>query len=94
MRRLAVKAAKEPSIFTHTTYRLPTDSELQEFSECNLSAKQVIDGFSYTIIGRGIKRQTETLMILEAIKMLCNKFPENLEYHRALNLYKSENNLP
>jgi hypothetical protein len=82
------------SIFERTTYRLPNDSELDEIHRNeSLSSQDIISGFSYTIIGRGIKNESTTQMIIESLQMLVNKFPECNKYNDALSQYKSENNL-
>ncbi len=79
---------KKPSIFNHTIYRLPTDAELEEINNYDLSADEIFNGFGYTIIGRGITSTDNKQKIIKSIEMLCEKYPENLEYLSALNLAK------
>jgi len=81
----------KPEIFSHTIYRLPTQNELQEFENYDLSSEDIIKGFSYTIIGRGIKSNNHIQMIIESIKMLCDKFPNNEIYKEALSKIKKDN---
>ncbi len=74
-----------PSIFKKTIYRLPTAEELKEVDERKMSADDIRQGFSYTIIGRGVKSPKNEAMIKESITMLSEMFPENTEYKEALN---------
>lgn len=84
----------KPSIFQYTIYRLPTEEELNEFSEFpNLTAKEIKNGFSYTIIGKGIKTAKNQQMIIDSIQMLIDKYPENEEYKKALEIAKGELNI-
>ena len=76
----------KPSIFSHTIYRLPTEDELKEVDSCKLSAKEIVNGFGYTIIGRGIKSSKNSQMIKQSVKMLSDLFPENQEYKKAIDL--------
>lgn len=73
-----------PTIFTRTIYRLPTNEELFEVNNYQLEADEIVKGFSYTIIGRGMRSPSNVNMIKESIKMLCDLYPENLEYKKAL----------
>ena len=79
----------KPKIFQYTIYRLPTDEELKEVNSCNLTADEVLAGFQYTIIGRGINSQENLIMITNSINQLCELYPENNEYKKALE--KSKN---
>lgn len=84
---------KLPKIFTYTKYDLPSIEDLKEIDECHLNTEQIIDGFCYTIIGRG-KRSVETdQKIYNSIKMLSEYFPYNMEYIKALNTIKEEYNI-
>lgn len=80
----------KPSIFTYTIYRLPTDAELEEINNCDLSADDIVNGFSYTIIGRGIISTKNKQMIIKSIEMLCEKYPDNTRYLEALNIAKEK----
>jgi len=74
----------KPVIFTYTTYRLPTDEELEEFKLFpNLIAKDIVNGFYYTIVGKSIENQEHTKMVKDSIKLLINKYPDNEEYQQA-----------
>ena len=64
---------------------------MQEFENYDLSSEDIIKGFSYTIIGRGIKSNNHIQMIIESIKMLCDKFPNNEIYKEALSKIKKDN---
>lgn len=80
----------KPSIFTYTIYRLPTDAELEEINDYDLSADDIVNGFSYTIIGRGIISTKNKQMIIKSIEMLCEKYPDNAIYLEALNKAKEK----
>lgn len=82
-----------PSIFKRTIYRLPTNEELKEFEDYQLTADDVIKGFGYTIIGRGIKSKDNIEMIFRCIEMLSLKYPNNDNYKMALKNYKTKNNI-
>ena len=74
-----------PSIFRQTIYRLPTAEELKEFdSYKELTADDIVQGFSYTIIGRGVNSPKNEAMIRESIAMLAETFPDNTVYKQAL----------
>lgn len=74
-----------PSFFSQTNYRLPTEEELREINSFDLSAKELMEGFSYTIVGRGIMREQEKTNIIKSAKMLSSLYPENQEYKKAVN---------
>lgn len=81
----------KPSIFQYTIYRLPTEEELKEFAEFpNLTAKEIENGFGYTIIGRGIASAKNKQMIIDSIQMLIDMYPENEEYKKALDIAKGQ----
>lgn len=75
----------KPSFFSSTNYRLPTEDELREINSFNLSAEELMEGFGYTIVGRGIMREQEKTDIIKSAKMLYSLFPENVEYEKAVN---------
>lgn len=81
---------KLPSIFKKTIYRLPTDEELEEVNHFNLTANDIDDGFGYTIVGRGMNDSRNKQMILDSIQLLINKYPENTEYQKALDIAKQK----
>ena len=75
----------KPSIFQYTIYRLPTKDEIEEFENFPLlSPDDILKGFSYTMIGRGIKNQKNIKMIQSGIKMLTEKYPEDERYKESL----------
>jgi hypothetical protein len=76
----------EPYIFQHTIYRIPTVEELKDVNSYNLSAKEIFNGFGYTIIGRGIKSEKNKKMIINSIKKLCNLYTDNKTYEESLEL--------
>lgn len=78
------QSKEKPGIFNHTIYRLPSKEELENVNSFNLNAEEILNGFSYTIIGRGIFSDKNKEMIIQSIKMLCDLFPENSEYKTAL----------
>jgi hypothetical protein len=75
---------KLPSIFKKTIYRLPTQEELREFESFELTGSEIVKGFGYTMIGRGMRSNKNSSMIRSAIKSLCEMFPDNKEYKAAL----------
>lgn len=78
-------ASKElPSIFMRTIYRMPLDEELVEVHSFDLNSEQILAGFSYTIIGRGIKDSQNIKMIVDSINKLCEMYPDNHNYISAL----------
>jgi hypothetical protein len=77
----------KPSIFQYTIYRLPNEDELNEFKKHpQLTAKDIVNGFGYTIVGRGIQSNKNIQMIKECIQLLINKYPEDNRYQEALEL--------
>jgi hypothetical protein len=84
---------KLPKIFTYTKYDLPSVEDLKEIDECHLNTEQIINGFGYTIIGRGIKTLEKERKIYDSVKMLSEYFPENMEYIKVLNTVKEKYNI-
>lgn len=76
--------SNKPDIFTHTIYRLPTENELIDVNNYNLSSTEILNGFRYTIVGRGIMSIKNKNMIIQSIKLLCELFPDNQNYKIAL----------
>lgn len=74
----------KPNIFRQTIYRIPNEEELRDVNKYNLTAEQIVKGFGYTLIGRGVASNENKNQILESIKLLCKLFPENHEYKEAL----------
>lgn len=75
---------KKPSFFRGTKYREPNNDELQEIHEAKCSFDELMQGFGYAIIGRGIKRQQEKDMIISSIEKLLSLQPDNEQYKIAL----------
>jgi hypothetical protein len=80
---------KSPEIFQKTIYRLPTQKELENVNKFNLSTEDILNGFVYTIVGRGIKDTKNKQMIINSIQKLCDLFPDNNNYTKALDLAKN-----
>jgi len=80
---------KSPKIFQRTIYRLPTPKELENVNKFNLSSQDIFNGFSYTIIGRSIGNSKNKQMIIDSIKKLCDLYPVNDNYKKALDLAKN-----
>jgi hypothetical protein len=74
----------KPKIFRMTIYRLPTENELIEVDSYNLSSDEIVNGFCYTIVGKGILDQNSKERIINCIKMLLILFPDNQIYKEAL----------
>lgn len=82
-----------PKIFTFTKYKLPTPEDLIDINNYNLSADDIIQGFGYTIIGKGIRTSENINNIVNSIKMLCEAYPDNEIYNEALNKVKNKYNI-
>lgn len=78
----------KPKIFTYTAYRLPNQEDIKEINNSNLSGKEIFNGLSYTLIGRGILNSETKHKIIEAINMLIASNPTNQEYKKALVMAK------
>jgi len=76
------KASDKPSIFKRTIYRLPTKEELVEVDSFDLSVKEIISGFYYTMVGRGRLNKENKEQIVQSIKQLDKMFPG--KYKEAL----------
>lgn len=83
----------KPKIFSATKYDLPSDDDLIDINNFELSSDDIINGFSYTIIGRGIIDDKKKQDIYKSIEMLSEKFPENKTYKEALNKIKDKYNI-
>lgn len=75
---------QKPKIFSSTYYRLPNKDELIDINKYNLSSTEILKGFIYTIVGRGIMSKQNKENIIKSIKMLCDMYPHNEEYKKAL----------
>ena len=74
-----------PSIFTRTYYALPTSEQIEEFEKFqHLTAEEIVQGFGYTIVGRGVSSPDNCKKIVESIRMLVDRYPENEAYQHAL----------
>ncbi len=80
----ANEATEKPSIFEETIYRLPNIEELNEVNDFNLTSEELINGLSYTIVGRGIMDSVKKDRIIESISKLIELYPENQNYKLAL----------
>jgi len=74
----------KPEIFSYTTYDLPREEDLIDVNQYGLPAEEILNGFYYTIVGRGILSEKNRKMIIEAIARLCQMYPDNEEYKKAL----------
>ena len=78
----------KPSIFNHTIYRLPTEEELAEFENYpNLSAQEIVNGFGYTMIGKGRPNSENTLLQKESLERLMELFPDRDAIFEAYDLF-------
>lgn len=76
---------KKPSIFRSTYYALPTEEQLNEFGDYpDLTSDEIVDGFGYTIIGRGMNSPENKQKIIQSIEMLIEKYPDRKTYKEAL----------
>lgn len=84
-----------PSLFRRTYYALPTEQQLEEFQQYpGLTAADIIQGFGYTIVGRGVDGPKNKQMIVDSIQMLVNRYPKNSTYKEALALAKEQQKKP
>lgn len=81
---------KLPEIFLRTKYDLPTTEDLIDINSFNLKSDDIIEGFKYTIIGRGITSVENKLKILKSLESLSKLYPDNIEYIKALEKFKNE----
>ncbi|MCK9445985.1 hypothetical protein M0Q50_03735 [bacterium] len=86
--KMGIEPSKDkPSIFQYTIYRLPTEEELDEFINYpNMTPEQIVNGFGYTIIGRGMNSEKNQNMIKQCIQLLIDKYPKDDKYKHALKL--------
>lgn len=77
----------KPSIFTYTIYRLPTDEELIEVDSYDLNTEELLSGFRYTMIGRGIKDPKNKALIVNSLERMVELFGD--KYKEALERSKS-----
>ena len=75
---------KLPSYFTSTWYALPTKKQIDEFKDYNLSADDIYQGLCYSLIGKGMHDNINHENIIKAAQMLCDAYPDNEEYKKAL----------
>lgn len=83
----------KPKLFTYTAYRLPNKEDLIDIDNCKLTSDEIIEGFGYTIVGRGILGSKQRKDIIQSIQMLVDMFPTNKEYKKALETVKQKYNL-
>ena len=77
---------KLPSIFRQTIYRLPTMAELKEVASFPLTAQDLVNGFTYTMVGRGVSNHENEKQIKQSLSMLSKMYPDRPEYAQAFNL--------
>ena len=74
----------KPTFFEYTHYRFPTNEELTEIDKCNLTNDELLHGFTYNIVGKGIKSEQKKQDIKKCIEMLCELSPKNKQYKELL----------
>lgn len=77
------KDKREPDIFQYTAYRLPSESDLDDIHSCNLSSDQVLSGFVYTLVGKGVTTKKNIQDIITSIDRLNRRHPDR-RYQIAL----------
>jgi hypothetical protein len=85
LQRILESANAKPSFFSRTHYAVPTDEQLEEIHNFpNLTAKEIYQGFGYSIIGRGMRGAGGTDETLrKAHAALVAKYPDNPVYKEA-----------
>lgn len=74
-----------PTIFKSTYYDVPTTEQVEEFQRFpHLTPEDIIQGFGYTIVGRGVNSPENDRKIIESIKKLVDRYPDNESYQVAL----------
>ncbi|MCK9575741.1 MAG: hypothetical protein WC979_02555 [Candidatus Pacearchaeota archaeon] len=77
----------KPSIFLYTIYRTPSSDEIKEFENYpQLTADEILNGFCYTCIGRGITSSRNIALIKDSINMLIAAYPDDPRYTEALRI--------
>ena len=74
----------KPLFFEKTFYRLPNNEELLEIDKHKLNANDILNGFRYTIVGRGMIDSNKKNMIIQSIESLIRIDENNMEYKIAL----------
>jgi len=82
----------KPDFFKATHYRLPNEKELIDINSFNLNADEILNGFYYNIVGRGILSLENKNKIIESIQLLVNMYSDNIEYKKALEESKALKN--
>lgn len=72
-----------PKIFKSTIYRLPSKEELKDVDSFNLSSSDILSGFKYTIVGKGMMDDKNRNMIIDSIKCYVNliQTTKNMKKH-------------
>lgn len=63
-------ASAKPEFFRSTKYRLPTADEVKDILKNTMTAKEIINGIGYTIIGRGMRSKENVDKIIAFAKLL------------------------
>lgn len=80
-----------PSYFRRTHYALPTPEQIEEFDKYPaLTPDDIGQGVGYTIVGRGMRGQSQQQQIVQAIRMLVDRYPDRAVYQDALAAAESE----
>jgi leucyl aminopeptidase len=87
--KIAIGEKLKPSFFQGTKYREPTDVELLEIHKSGPTGEDLMKGFGYAMIGRGMLNSDNKAMIIRAIERLCKIQPSNKEYWGALEQAKA-----
>jgi hypothetical protein len=80
----------KPEFFSRTFYSEPTDEQLKDINLSGLSTKDIINGFGYSIIGRGVFGKEPKDTIIKSIERLCNMYPDNEYYKKVLEYYNNK----
>lgn len=77
----------KPDIFTRTIYREPTDEELIDLADHDLTPDDVVNGLTYTIVGRGINSPKRVAMIERSLRRLVELHPHNEVFIGAMKTF-------
>lgn len=79
-----------PRAFMQTLYGIPSSSERAEIEACNLTSSEILQGLSYTTVGRGMRSAETDGQILETLKLLQKEYPNNEQYLLAEEEFKKK----
>ena len=74
----------KPDFFSGTHYRLPELDELKDIDSYKLTSDEIVNGFYYNMVGKGMLDNKNKQQIITSIESLIELYPDNTEYKDAL----------